>query len=170
MLIFHVATRADWDAARASGAYTTSTYGVSLAQEGFLHASREDQWPGVLERYYAHVREPLVLLTVDTELLDVPSSRSRPRRASRRPSRTCTARSTRPPSWRCDRSAGEQEPSRGRAGAGAQGQGFFAPLPGVPAHVASRCSSWRHHLRVAGPGRRAAYCGASRLRSMRGSS
>ncbi len=44
MLIYHVATLADWTAAQAAGAYTTSTYGVSLAQEGFLHCSREEQW------------------------------------------------------------------------------------------------------------------------------
>jgi uncharacterized protein (DUF952 family) len=72
MRIFHLATQADWDAARASGAYTTSTYGVSLADEGFIHASRADQWEGVRERYYANVEEPLVLLEIDTDLLDVP--------------------------------------------------------------------------------------------------
>jgi glutathione S-transferase len=45
---------------------------VSLADEGFIHASRADQWAGVRERYYAEVTEPLVLLEIDTELLDVP--------------------------------------------------------------------------------------------------
>lgn len=69
MRIFHVATTADWAEAQASGSYTTSTYGVSLAQEGFVHASREDQWRGVLERFYADVTEPLVLLEIDTDLL-----------------------------------------------------------------------------------------------------
>ena len=72
MRIFHVATRADWDAAQASGDYTTSTYGVSLADEGFIHASRADQWEGVRGRYYAEVEEPLVLLEIDTDLLGVP--------------------------------------------------------------------------------------------------
>jgi glutathione S-transferase len=70
--IFHLATAADWAAAQASGAYTTSTRGVSLADEGFIHASREDQWEGVRERFYADVDEPLVLLAIDTDLLDVP--------------------------------------------------------------------------------------------------
>jgi uncharacterized protein (DUF952 family) len=70
--IYHLATAADWASARASGAYTTSTYGVTLEQEGFLHASRADQWEAVRERYYADVTEPLVLLEIDTELLDVP--------------------------------------------------------------------------------------------------
>ena len=72
MRIFHLATAADWAAAQASGTYTTSTRGVSLADEGFIHASREDQWEAVRERFYADVDEPLVLLTIDTDLLDVP--------------------------------------------------------------------------------------------------
>lgn len=72
MRIFHVATATDWAEAQRTGAYTTSTRGVSLEQEGFLHAARADQWAGVLERYYADVTEPLVLLEVETDLLDVP--------------------------------------------------------------------------------------------------
>ncbi|NPC98431.1 DUF952 domain-containing protein [Nocardioides sp. zg-DK7169] len=72
MRIFHVATRADWEAARARGAYTTSTRGVSLAEQGYIHASRADQWEGVRAAYYADVEEPLVLLEIDTDLLDVP--------------------------------------------------------------------------------------------------
>ena len=72
MRIFHIATLADWEAAQASGAYTTSTRGVSLEQEGFIHASRADQWEGVRAAFYADVAEPLVLLEIDTDLLDVP--------------------------------------------------------------------------------------------------
>ena len=72
MRIFHIATLADWMAARESGAYTTSTRGVTLEQEGFIHASRADQWEGVRERFYADATEPLVLLEVDTGLLDAP--------------------------------------------------------------------------------------------------
>ena len=72
MRIYHVATLADWEAARASGTYTTSTYGVTLEQEGFIHASRADQWEAVRDRFYADVTEPLVLLEIDTDLLDVP--------------------------------------------------------------------------------------------------
>lgn len=72
MRIFHIATVADWDAARASGRYTTSTRGRTLAEEGFIHASRGDQWQAVRERWYAGVTEPLVLLVVDTDLLTSP--------------------------------------------------------------------------------------------------
>jgi uncharacterized protein (DUF952 family) len=70
--IFHIATAADWDEARRRGSYTTSTLGRTLAEEGFIHASRGDQWQGVRERYYADVTEPLVLLVIDTSRLAVP--------------------------------------------------------------------------------------------------
>lgn len=72
MRIFHIATLADWRAAQASGTYTTSTRGRTLAEEGFIHASRGDQWQGVRDRFYADVSEPLVLLSIDTELLTSP--------------------------------------------------------------------------------------------------
>jgi uncharacterized protein (DUF952 family) len=72
MDIFHIATESDWTAAQQSGAYTTSTRGRSLEEEGFLHAARREQVAGVFNRYYADAGEPLVLLTVDTDLLAVP--------------------------------------------------------------------------------------------------
>ena len=72
MRIFHIATASDWHQAQATGAYTTSTRGVTLEQEGFIHASRADQWEGVRAAYYADATEPLVLLEIDTDLLDVP--------------------------------------------------------------------------------------------------
>lgn len=70
--IFHLALASEWAAAQESGAYTTSTLGRSLAEEGFIHASRADQWTAVRDRYYSGVTEPLVLLQIDTDLLDVP--------------------------------------------------------------------------------------------------
>ena len=72
MRIFHIATAADWRRAQQAGSYTTSTYGRTLRQEGFIHASRHDQVATVMERFYGDVREPLVLLEIDTDLLDVP--------------------------------------------------------------------------------------------------
>jgi uncharacterized protein (DUF952 family) len=72
VLIYHLATQSDWDDAQERGAYTTSTRGVTLEEEGFVHASRADQWEGVRERYYGDVDEPLLLLEIDTDLLDVP--------------------------------------------------------------------------------------------------
>lgn len=72
MPIFHLATAADWAAAQQVGRYTTSTRGRTLAEEGFVHASRADQWQGVRERYYADVTEPLVLLVIDPDRLGAP--------------------------------------------------------------------------------------------------
>ena len=73
MRIFHIATLADWKQAEASGgSYTTSTYGVPLAEAGFLHASRHEQVRGVLDRVYGDVTEPLLILEIETDLLGVP--------------------------------------------------------------------------------------------------
>ena len=72
MRIFHIATAADWERARTCGLYTTSTLGRTLEDEGFLHAARADQVAGVLQRYYGDVQQPLVLLTIDTDRLQVP--------------------------------------------------------------------------------------------------
>ena len=72
MRIFHIATAADWASARTSGAYTTSTQGRTLEQEGFLHASRREQVAGVFAAFYSNVPEPLVLLSIETDRLDVP--------------------------------------------------------------------------------------------------
>ena len=72
MTIFHIATLADWRRAEQSGSYTTSTRGRTLAEQGFIHASRADQWEGVRAAVYDDVTEPLVLLEIDPDLLDVP--------------------------------------------------------------------------------------------------
>jgi uncharacterized protein (DUF952 family) len=70
--IFHIASVADWTEAKRSGRYTTSTRGRTLEQEGFIHASRREQVGPTFSRFYADAREPLVLLTIDTDRLDVP--------------------------------------------------------------------------------------------------
>lgn len=70
--IFHLALASDWADAQATGSYTISTLGRTLAEEGFIHASRGDQWPAVRERFYRGVTEPLLLLHIDTDRLDVP--------------------------------------------------------------------------------------------------
>ena len=72
MRIFHLALASDWEAASRAGRYTTSTLGRTLAEEGFIHASRGDQWQGVRTRFYADVAEPLVLLVIDTDRLTAP--------------------------------------------------------------------------------------------------
>ena len=70
--IFHIATAADWAAAQRTGAYTTSTRGVTLEQDGFIHAARHEQVAEVWRRYYADAGEPLVVLTIDTDRLTSP--------------------------------------------------------------------------------------------------
>jgi len=67
--IFHLALVSDWDAAQAAGEYAVSTLGRTLTEEGFIHASRADQWAGVRDRFYAEVTEPLLLLTIDPSRL-----------------------------------------------------------------------------------------------------
>ncbi|MBD3916056.1 DUF952 domain-containing protein [Nocardioides hwasunensis] len=63
--IFHIATASEWRTALGTGTYATSTVGRTLEEEGFIHASRRDQVPGVFERYYRSLAEDLVLLTID---------------------------------------------------------------------------------------------------------
>ena len=70
MQIFHIATVADWEHARRTGTYTTSTLGRTLEQEGFIHAARREQVRGVFERYYQDCGQSLVLLMIDTARLD----------------------------------------------------------------------------------------------------
>ena len=72
MQIFHIATASDWEAAQQTGEYTTSTRGRTLAEEGFIHASRGDQWLAVRKRFYADVEEPLLLLAIESSLLTAP--------------------------------------------------------------------------------------------------
>ena len=70
--LFHVAEVEHWESARASGRYERSTRGLSLAQVGFVHLATDEQWPGVLERYYTGHEGALVLLTVDPRRLTPP--------------------------------------------------------------------------------------------------
>lgn len=59
--IFHMALPGDWLAAQATGTYSMSTRGATVAGEGFMHCSFAHQMPGVAERFYADVDEIVVL-------------------------------------------------------------------------------------------------------------
>jgi uncharacterized protein (DUF952 family) len=72
MQIFHIALLSDWEGAVASGSYTTSTRGQTLADVGFIHASHREQVEPTRTRFYADETAPLVLLTIDTDLLACP--------------------------------------------------------------------------------------------------
>ena len=68
-LIYHITTGADWEQARRDGPYRLSTRGVTLAQEGFIHASTARQVPLVANAYYQG-DSGLVVLVIDTELVE----------------------------------------------------------------------------------------------------
>ena len=64
--IYHITTKKAWQEAIEKGAYTAP----SLAEEGFIHCSQENQIEGVLQRYFADMHE-LVKLVIDTDKLNV---------------------------------------------------------------------------------------------------
>lgn len=72
MKAFHLALERDWQEAQVSGTYTVSTVGLDLAEVGFIHCSQAEQVAGVHARYYGAVDEPVLLLTIDTDLLTSP--------------------------------------------------------------------------------------------------
>jgi uncharacterized protein (DUF952 family) len=72
MKIHHLALADDWYQACREGRYAVSTRGLGLDEVGFVHCARPEQVAGVHERFYADVTEPLVLLTIDTDLLTSP--------------------------------------------------------------------------------------------------
>ena len=66
-MIFHITTRAAWDAAVAAG---TPYEHPSLDTEGFVHCSTDAQLPGTLARYFAATdRTTLVVLVIDPDRL-----------------------------------------------------------------------------------------------------
>jgi glutathione S-transferase len=69
MRILHVALPQDWARGHADGSYDISTRGVSLVDEGFIHASTLAQVGPVLDRYFADVAA-VDLLVIDLDKLD----------------------------------------------------------------------------------------------------
>ena len=70
-MIYHVTDAARWARSQAEGVHTGSTRDLELADEGFIHCSTAEQWPGVVERFYDGVPD-LLLLHVDEHLLSSP--------------------------------------------------------------------------------------------------
>jgi uncharacterized protein (DUF952 family) len=68
-LIYHIATGADWERARADGEYTRSSVDKTLAEEGFIHASQASQVTRTANKFYRGVPGDLVLLVIDVGLL-----------------------------------------------------------------------------------------------------
>jgi uncharacterized protein (DUF952 family) len=71
MRVLHVTTPEAWQVAQREGAYTTSTRGRTLAEEGFVHCSLPDQVDDVRRRWFADVPD-LLLLEIDTDRLASP--------------------------------------------------------------------------------------------------
>jgi glutathione S-transferase len=69
--LYHIALPADWERAVESGTYATSTRGVTLADEGFIHCSRAHQVEATANRFYGDL-DDLLLLTIDEVALDAP--------------------------------------------------------------------------------------------------
>jgi glutathione S-transferase len=69
--IIHIALPDDWATARTAGAYTVSTRGVSLDEEGFIHCSLALQVEATANSYYGDLEE-LVLLHIDTSKVPAP--------------------------------------------------------------------------------------------------
>ena len=67
-LIYHITAGRDWEQARRDGIYELSTRGVTLAQEGFIHASTEAQVAAVANAFYSG-DAGLVVLVIDTGLV-----------------------------------------------------------------------------------------------------
>ncbi|MEW2167813.1 DUF952 domain-containing protein [Streptomyces sp. NPDC007084] len=72
--LLHLTERSLWDAARASGAFTMSTRGRTLQEEGFIHCSLRQQLAPVAAMLYGTSTAPgeLVVLVVDPDRLSVP--------------------------------------------------------------------------------------------------
>lgn len=59
-IVFHIASQAEWDAARAAGSYRPA----SLVHDGFIHCSTAAQIVGSADRYFRGRRD-VVLLCID---------------------------------------------------------------------------------------------------------
>ncbi|MFL5772231.1 MAG: DUF952 domain-containing protein [Flavisolibacter sp.] len=66
-IIYHISTITEWNNAKQKGFYIAP----SLATEGFIHCSNENQVKGVLQRYYSG-KINLVKLVIDTDKLQAP--------------------------------------------------------------------------------------------------
>lgn len=66
MFIYHIVLPETWANFDGMDRYEPE----SLAAEGFIHCSYENQLDGVIERYFKGVRE-LVILKIDTDKLDL---------------------------------------------------------------------------------------------------
>lgn len=70
-VLYHIATAADWAQAQRDGEYRMSTRGVTLAAEGYIHASTAGQVLPVANAYYRDEPDDLLLLVLDPARIGV---------------------------------------------------------------------------------------------------
>lgn len=70
--IYHLAEAQEWERALEQGRYERSTLGLSLAEVGFVHCSRAQQWGPTRRRFFGAHPGDLVLLTIDPDRLTSP--------------------------------------------------------------------------------------------------
>ncbi len=63
-MIYHIATSQEWNLHLTNATYEPDAF----SKEGFIHCSTKAQVPGVLQRYYAGVKN-LILLHIDESKL-----------------------------------------------------------------------------------------------------
>jgi len=68
--IYHIAAAADWERAVRDGQYTMSTRGLTLAEQGFIHASTAAQVALVANAFYQGEPDLLLLLVIDTDRVE----------------------------------------------------------------------------------------------------
>lgn len=73
MTIYHLAEPQHWERALRDGSYDQSTRGRTMAQEGFIHCSADQQWPVVRRSFYADYPATLLLLEIDEAELTEPA-------------------------------------------------------------------------------------------------
>ena len=73
MTIYHLAEPQHWERALRDGSYHQSTRGRTMAQEGFIHCSSDQQWPVVRRSFYADYPATLLLLEIDEAELTEPA-------------------------------------------------------------------------------------------------
>jgi uncharacterized protein (DUF952 family) len=60
-MIYHIAYPEDWRRAQNDGDYRISTRGMTLEQQGYIHASTASQVTPVANTFYAQDPDPIVL-------------------------------------------------------------------------------------------------------------
>lgn len=69
--LLHITERTNWETALRTGWYRSSTRGVTLDEQGFIHCSLPHQLRAVAESLYDDA-DDLVVLVIDSERLSAP--------------------------------------------------------------------------------------------------